>query len=80
MIRVLTFAQLKEQLHTSLWESPFDQCSLSELQQQLIHSFPEAKAVIEASRFAVNQAYVQDLSQQVSTTDEVALIPPVSGG
>lgn len=79
-IKVLAFAQLREKFNTSCWISPLEQASLNQLQHLLIETFPEAKAVIEASRFAVNQAYVQDLSQGVSAQDEIALIPPVSGG
>lgn len=79
-IKILLFAQLKEKLNTSCWISALEQASLTQLQNTLVETFPEARSVIEASRFAVNQAYVQDLSQAVSAQDEIALIPPVSGG
>ncbi len=80
MIQILTFAQLKEQLQTPCWQSPFKHSTLAQLQQQLIRDFPEAKAVIESSRFAVNQNYAENLNMTVGSQDEIALIPPVSGG
>lgn len=80
MIQILTFAQLKEQLQTSCWESPFETATLAQLKEHLIAAFPEAQAVIESSRFAVNQSYAQDLTATVTTQDEIAMIPPVSGG
>lgn len=80
MIQILTFAQLKEQLQTACWESPLENATLAQLQEHLIAVFPEARTVIESSRFAVNQAYVQDLNVTVTAQDEIALIPPVSGG
>ena len=42
--------------------------------------YPDLKGVLSKSMVAVNQQYVDIESSQVSPTDEVAIIPPVSGG
>lgn len=43
--------------------------------------YPRLKKILKTSVLAVNQAYVdQSDNLPVSATDEIALIPPVSGG
>lgn len=82
MYKILVFAQLREQLaqpQVSLDLSTAN-LTLADLLAELLKQYPQQRPVLEASRFAVNQVYVSDLSQQVAATDEIALIPPVSGG
>ena len=80
-IKLFTFAQLKEQLGNSPWQAEMsDTTTLKDLQAHLCQTYPEAQAVILASRFAVNQTYTHDLEHIIVSTDELALIPPVSGG
>ena len=43
------------------------------------HAFQSLRAVSEAPRFAVNRLYV-DKAHPLHDNDELALIPPVSGG
>ncbi len=82
MYKILVFAQLREQLGQPQVdiELPQAEVTLIDLSSYLLACFPEQRAVLEASRFAVNQVYVSDLSHPVSPNDEIALIPPVSGG
>jgi molybdopterin converting factor small subunit len=53
--------------------------TLNRLQLQLACEFPAIATLVHQSRFAVNATYAapEDLIQP---SDEVALIPPVSGG
>lgn len=80
-INVLVFAQLREHFGASRWQTEFPTSgTLQDLQQLMINACPQAESVILASRFAVNQQYIQGLEHSLQTGDEVALIPPVSGG
>ena len=56
-----------------------DQTNLSELKRQLYVEHPELKSLEKALSFAVNTEYVND-SIRLCCGDEVAFIPPVSGG
>jgi sulfur-carrier protein len=52
--------------------------TVADLRSELISQYP-AIAKLNSLFIAVNQSYSED-SQQLTETDEVALIPPVSGG
>ena len=79
-VRVLFFASLRERLRRSE-----DQCSLADgstvdgLWEALCREYPQLTPLARSIRFAVNHEYVKG-SQVLSDGDEVALIPPVSGG
>ena len=82
MYKLLVFAQLREQLgqlQLNL-DLPQAEVTLADLLNALHTHYPQQSAILDASRFAINQVYVSDLSQRVQTSDEIALIPPVSGG
>lgn len=80
-IKVLVFAQLREHFGASSWQTELSvNGTLQDLQHQMIAAFPASEAVILASRFAVNQHYIQDFEHVLQASDEIALIPPVSGG
>lgn len=53
--------------------------TLQRLQSQLALDYPPIAALVQKSRLAVNATYVAS-EQLVTPTDEIALIPPVSGG
>jgi MoaE-MoaD fusion protein len=53
--------------------------SIADLQAELAARHPEAAALIGRSAVAVNGEYAT-ADQSISATDEIALIPPVSGG
>lgn len=75
---VLLFAGLAERLGcTRLTLEPPWPATVSELRQRLVSEWPELAPV--TFRTAVNQRYVLD-SEPVRPDDEIALIPPVSGG
>lgn len=51
------------------------------LQRHLVTAYPELESVLKSCVFALNQEYVQmSDSVQLSNGDEVAVIPPLSGG
>ena len=56
--------------------------SLNDLKQWLARQQPLLGAAMEATRtrLIVNQCVAHDLSQAVSDGDEVAFLPPMSGG
>ncbi len=78
---ILAFAQLRERFGASKVSVDLpEESTLKDLQALLIKRFPEAEVTILASRFAVNQTYAVHLEQPLVHGDELALIPPVSGG
>jgi molybdopterin converting factor small subunit len=53
------------------------------LKQQLASEYPVAAALIQVSRLAIDQSFVSDethLLLNPKSVEEIALIPPVSGG
>jgi len=50
-----------------------------ELKQYLVEQYPEQQRVLKSCYVAANQAYCRD-EQSVKASDELALLPPVSGG
>jgi molybdopterin converting factor subunit 1 len=52
---------------------------LRELRAELIRLRPELAKLVTVSAFAVNEEYAGD-DRRVNASDEVAVIPPVSGG
>lgn len=78
-VRIMTFAQLREQLGAVLEIELPDGATVVSLQQYLNQRYPDVKA-LAVSRLAINRAYVVDPEQVLADQDEIALIPPVSGG
>ncbi len=77
-MRILLFAGLAELLKESslLLQAPWPQ-TVEELKCELESRWPALQGA--SYRVAVNQSYVADESP-VRCEDEIALIPPVSGG
>ena len=80
-LHILLFAGLAEQIGSSLisFEVPHLPVTAGELKQLLSQAYPAADSLIKISFLAVNQEYALE-STTISSSDEVALIPPVSGG
>ena len=79
-IRVLLFAGLANALNTreailALQDGATVQTAIDEL----IHQLPDLKTHLPSLAFAVNHAFVKT-NQVLADGDELALIPPVSGG
>lgn len=79
-MRVLFFASIREKLRRSETTCPLpDGATVRDLLDQLCFDYPPLADVRATLRVAVNQEYV-DPQHRLSDNDEVALIPPVSGG
>ncbi|MGA9174344.1 MAG: MoaD/ThiS family protein [Thermoactinomyces sp.] len=79
MIRILCFAEIGERLGKSINITAGENLSISSLRQLLCDQYPECKELIETCLIAVNQEYANE-DTVVGAKDEVALIPPISGG
>jgi molybdopterin converting factor subunit 1 len=79
-VRVLFFASLRERVKRSeaSW-TVADGTTIDTLWSSLAQEFPMIAAMSGAVRFAVNREYV-DRDHVLAEGDEVAVIPPVSGG
>lgn len=53
--------------------------TVAHFEAQFLEKYPLLKN-LNTLRIAINNAYVDDYQQIIGTNDEIALIPPVSGG
>ena len=79
-VRVLFFASLRERAGTNeAFQTLADDQTVGDLWQVLVELYPAIEPMGTSVSFAVNQEYA-DRAQALRDGDEVALIPPVSGG
>ncbi|MGH7863626.1 MAG: molybdenum cofactor biosynthesis protein [Candidatus Binataceae bacterium] len=79
-LRLKLFATLRERARASELEREFPEgITVSEIWRRLQDEFPALRGHQDSVRFAVNQEYVED-DFAPGSHDEVAFIPPVSGG
>lgn len=79
-ITIRLFAGIAEALQTrSFTVDVVENATLKEVQDQLISAFPQAESLLKQCFFSVNQEFAT-LGHKVTASDEIALIPPVSGG
>lgn len=80
-VSIQLFAGLVDLFGTSVLIIDIEQESISieQLKQQITTAYPEASSQLTTCFFAKNQAYAGD-QEMVTAADELALIPPVSGG
>lgn len=79
-IAVHCFAALREAVGTEVLEVTLPQrADVSALRQALLREHPSLKALLLSTAVAVNQRLVGD-GAVLEAGDEVALLPPVSGG
>lgn len=80
-LQLFIFAGLAEKLGGRHITLELEQRTLSagQLKQMLIEQHPDAAEALKAAYLAVNQAYA-DSDTIINEGDELALIPPVSGG
>ncbi|MBA4543790.1 MULTISPECIES: molybdopterin converting factor subunit 1 [Thermoactinomyces] len=79
MIRILCFAEIGEKLGNSISITAVENMTVSALRRELGRQYPECRELIETCMIAVNQEYARE-ETIIGTKDEVALIPPISGG
>lgn len=80
-IIISLFAGLADRIGTSRLTFTTTEASVTvdQLKEILTESYPAATSLIAVSFVAVNQEYARG-EVLITSTDEVALIPPVSGG
>lgn len=79
-VRVLFFASLRERVKRSETTWPLrGDATVGSLWKALIEEFPQIEPMSSSVTFAVNCEYV-DRNHPLREGDEVAVIPPVSGG
>ncbi|PTM53261.1 molybdopterin converting factor subunit 1 [Desmospora activa] len=79
-IRILLFAAVAEAIgQRSITLKLPAQASVRDVIQQLEHQYPDASELIRVAVIARNQEYAE-LDETILPGDEIALIPPVSGG
>ncbi|MEF2968866.1 molybdenum cofactor biosynthesis protein MoaE [Paenibacillus sp. M1] len=81
IITISLFAGLADRIGTSSlkFSCKDTEMNAGRLKRLLAEAYPDASSLIAVSFVAVNQEYALDY-QPISEQDEVALIPPVSGG
>ena len=57
-----------------------DACTVGALKRAVAERYPRAAGLLGASLVALNHEYVDDDARALTATDEVAIIPPISGG
>ena len=79
-ITVLLFASLKDIAGKGRLEIEIDgKCSVENLSKKLYQLYPKVEAFDNSVRIALNQEFVED-DIELKDGDEVAYLPPVSGG
>jgi molybdopterin synthase sulfur carrier subunit len=77
-VNVLAFGIAKEIFGANLLAIDFDGNTSVELKDSLENQFPRLKQ-LPTYMLAVNSEYITD-ETQINVDDEIAIIPPVSGG
>jgi molybdopterin converting factor subunit 1 len=78
-ITIRCFAGLGEQLGASVELAAEHPLTVAELRQQLSERYPDSRDMIARAMVAVNQEYATEATR-LTSEDEIALIPLVSGG
>jgi molybdopterin synthase catalytic subunit len=79
-VRVRLFAGLKETIGERCIELQLpDGATVGDLRAQIAREYPLVKAILPTTVCAVDEEYVND-DRVLTAADDVALIPPVSGG
>jgi sulfur-carrier protein len=77
-MKIQTFAVLKDYF-VSQFEIADNLLLISDLKAFLIQQNPEAQNILNISRFAVNDTFV-NLDFKIQPHDTICIIPPSSGG
>ena len=80
IVHLRFFAALRERVRRSEadWTLP-NEATVADLWASLLSANPELEPMSRSMSFAVNREYVER-THRLRDNDEVALIPPVSGG
>ena len=78
LIEIKCFGVAKEIVEGNVVRLETSSLSVEELRKQLLNDYPDF-STIKGFMVAVNQEYATD-DMTINSSDEVAIIPPVSGG
>ena len=79
-VKLLFFASCRDIVGVRDLELEVDEdIIIADLKEQLIALYPRLRSIKKVLSVAVNAQYVHD-SYEISSGDEIAFIPPVSGG
>lgn len=79
-IRLKLFAIARQLVGSDSMEFDLeDGATIAELREALLLRVPELSPMRDTLRFALNSEYAEDV-MQICASDELACIPPVSGG
>ncbi len=81
--RILLFGKLKDAFSAPSIDMPDGVTTAAELRKALVTAYPDLAHVLgeRAMRIAVNQEFIADeAAARIAPGDEVALLPPLSGG
>lgn len=79
-INVKLFAFLQDQLGPSITLDVANPIRVDDLLKQISQRAPQLKSTLANSRIAINQEFVNADIITLEADDEIAIIPPVSGG
>ncbi len=79
IVTVQLFARFRDIIGKDAVYMPLEQPTVAELRRTLTERYPPIGDLLERSRVAVNGDFA-DGPKPLTAEDEVALIPPVSGG
>jgi len=84
IIKCLLFAKVKEVINKGEYieiELPDTECTTTNLLTSINDQYPQVKDVLSTCLLAINLEFLKrDEDRVILSTDEVAIIPPVSGG
>ncbi|KAF2073967.1 hypothetical protein CYY_004712 [Polysphondylium violaceum] len=84
IIKCLLFAKVKEVINKGEYieiELPDTECTTNNLLKHINEQYPQVKDVLSTCLLAINLEFLKrDEDRVIQSTDEVAIIPPVSGG
>lgn len=79
-MKILLFAAARQRVGASTIELSIQPpVSIAGLREAFVAAYPDMAGLIASSRFAVDQKFVDD-EAVVAGHEEIAFIPPVSGG
>lgn len=80
-VRLLFFARARELAGAGETEVEVDkEASAAAVLKKVLQTWPALEEIAGRCVLAVNREYLEDMSKTLSEGDEVALLPPVSGG
>ena len=80
-LTILFFAAARQRTQqTQITHSFSSPLTLGDLKKDLLNSYPSLVDLAPYLRWAVNHTFIDDDLYLLKTRDEVALIPPISGG